>query len=65
MPNDTIILRRARPWTLDSAGNRVRLPAEWFFFICDRTGEFAPASVAHNVSRAALIEEMSRDPHAG
>lgn len=56
--NDTIILRRARPWTRDANGNRVELPAEWFAFACDRTGEFAPASFAHHPSRAVLLADL-------
>ena len=57
--NDTIILRRGKPFTMRN-GERVELPAEWFFFVLDRAGEFAPASVAHNVNRDALISSVCR-----
>lgn len=53
MPAQAIILRRARPWTLDEHGNRVALSAEWFAFICEPG--YAPASVAHHPDRATLI----------
>ena len=56
--NDTIIISRRRPWTRDADGNRVDLPAEWFLIVCDRAGEYAPASAAHNVDRAALIASI-------
>lgn len=58
MPRDTWILRRQRPWTRNAAGERVELPAEWFLYVLDRAGDYAPASAAHNVSRVALLESV-------
>jgi hypothetical protein len=55
---DAFIIRRVRPWTHNERGERVTLPETLAFFVLDGSGEFAPASVAFNDDRDALIDRV-------